>query len=87
MTKWSLNRGGFWIQVLSDKNTGSWRDLVCSFLFPLPPVQAYPKALTDEVRESLKQNGSRPQQDLFRKIRAYLLIELSKQYWIDFIVR
>lgn len=53
---------------------------------PLPP-QAFPKELTDELRERLKQDGVPPPQNLFQKFRIYLLEELQKKYWSKFCAR
>ena len=50
-------------------------------------MQAYPKELTDEVRGSLKQDGSPLGKDLFKKIRIYLVEQLNKKYWKSFTQR
>ena len=49
--------------------------------------QAFPKGLTDEIRDRLKQDGSPPAKDLFDKFRVFLLSELNSKYWADFLQR
>ena len=54
---------------------------------PFCYLQAFPRELTDDIRDRLKQDGTPPAKNLFDKFKVFLVAQLNVKYWREFTQR